>query len=196
MTTLLSRWGLLGIGLSYLLEAVGMPVPIEIPLWMSGHMILYGTASYWQLVTVTWAGNSAGNVLAFALARLAGRPLVERVANRLGLRSTVQRIERWMERYGLGTVVFTRWINWGYAISIWISGISRVRPVLTLGVMFANTAVWACAWVALGRWLVGVLHMAGLPGWLMLAPAIVLLALLGTWRLVARWRSRTGKVAE
>jgi membrane-associated protein len=187
MTALLSHWGVWGIGIMYLLEGLAVPWPIEIPLWISGRMLVEGSAGYWQLVWFTWLGTSVGNLVAFTIARRGGRPLLLFLSSRLHMDDEVQRLQGWIDRYGLMAVVFTRWINWGFGLTLWLTGFSRLPPGRTLGLMVLNNALWACAFVALGRILVGALHLAGLPGWLVLVPGVIILMVLGFMRL---WRNR------
>lgn len=189
----LASWGLWGIGVMYGLEAMAFPWPIEVPLWLSGRMLEEGTAGYWELVLVTWLGTSLGNALAFALARLGGRPLVESLSRRLRLQDQAARVEGWIDRYGIGAVVITRWVNWGFGLSLWLAGFSRLSPGRALGAMLLNNALWACAWVELGRRLIAALSLAGLPSWLVLLPGVIFLLAWGAWRLwqnVAQARSR------
>ncbi|MGE5675907.1 MAG: DedA family protein [Mycobacterium leprae] len=193
MTVFLSHLGHWGLAAMYGMEAIGLPLPIEIPLWLSGQWIHTGTAIYWEMVFFTWLGSSAGNLTAFLIARLGGRPLLEALAHRLRMQAQVQRMQGWIDRYGLWAVVFCRWINWGYALSLWLTGFARLPASQTLSVVLLNTAIWSMAWVALGRTLVGALHIAGLPGWFMLVPGAVMLVIMSLWRLWPKKRMTEGE---
>jgi membrane-associated protein len=190
MISSIASWGLFGIALVYALEALGVPVPIEVPLWISGQMIKEGQSSYWQLVMVTWAGTVLGNLLAFSLARLVGERLLAFVSTRLRMKDQVERVQSWVDRYGLGAVLLTRWINWGYAPSIWLAGVSRQPPVRTLGAVIINCLLWSCAWVLLGRTLIGTMSGAGWPTWILLLPPVLSVSGLAAWRLIKIMKRR------
>ena len=191
MTDVISGWGLWGIAAMYALEALGVPWPIEIPLWLSGQILQQGANGYWQLVLVTWLGTSSGNLLAFTLARLGGRRLLATMSDRLHIQDQVNRAQSRIDRYGIGAVVVTRWINWGFALSLWLVGFSKIPPGRTIAVILINNALWASAWVELGQRVAGVLNLAGLPSWLMLVPGGIFLVSWGVWLL---WRKHTAQL--
>lgn len=172
----------------YLLEGMAVPWPIEIPLWLCGHLLHRGVVTYWHAVLFTWAATSLGNLIAFVVARQGGRPLLQWVAQRFGMQAEVQRAEGWMTRYGLGTIIFTRWINWCFGLSLWLVGFSDISPARALLTMLINNALWAVAWVALGLGLARGLSHVGLPGWFILIPGGVILVGLGAWRLIRKLR--------
>lgn len=180
----LRTWGLVGIGLVYTLEALGIPVPIEVPLWLSGQMIQNQQASVWELWLVTWTGTVIGNILAFSLARLIGERLIIFVSERLKMNDQVERVQRWVAKYGLGAVLLTRWINWGYAPSLWLAGVTGMPAARTLAIVVVNCGAWALAWVLLGRVIIGGMSGAGLPTWLLLLPPVISVSGIATWRLV------------
>ncbi|MGE5672655.1 MAG: DedA family protein [Mycobacterium leprae] len=190
MTSVLANWGVLGLTLMYLLEGMAAPLPIEIPLWMTGQMLVARTHSYGELVFVTWLGSCAGNIVAFGLARIGGRPLLMKVSRLFRAEEQVKRAQRWMDRYGLWFVAVSRWINWGFGISLWLSGFSGIKPEKALGLMMVNNLLWSFWWVEFGRLLVGVLRFAGLPDWLILLPGVVGLVVIGIWRAIRRYRTR------
>ncbi len=192
LVSTLESWGLWGIFFMYAAEAMALPWPIEVPLWLSGAMLHAGVTGYWQVVLATWSGTSAGNLLAFLIARLGGRPLLITLSRRLHLQGQVNRMQGWIERYGIGAVVVTRWINWGFGISLWLAGFSRIPPGRAVAAMILNNALWACMWVLLGRELVGVLRHVGLPDWLVLVPGAVLLVVWVTWQILHRYRVEEG----
>ncbi|HYG57832.1 MAG TPA: hypothetical protein VD902_07180, partial [Symbiobacteriaceae bacterium] len=51
---ILDRFGLPGAGLILLLEGLGAPIPVEIPLWIIGDRMSTGQASYTEMVLLMW----------------------------------------------------------------------------------------------------------------------------------------------
>lgn len=117
MAPWIGKWGLSGLALMYGLESMAVPVPIEFPFVLSGLLLHADGHRYVVLVLVTWLTSSAGNMAAFALARRSGRHLWPRMGRFLAP-ALILRFEKWVNRYGIAAVVFTRWINWGFGISI------------------------------------------------------------------------------
>ena len=188
----MAHWGVWGIILMYTMEGMAIPWPIEIPLWLSGDMLHHGQASYWGLVLATWFGSSLGNVIAFLLARWTGRPLLLSIASRFHMLARVEKGQEWVDRFGLGAVIFTRWINWGFGLALWLTGFSELTPRQVLPAMLINTAIWSCAWVALGKVVIRGLDHVGLPGWYMLIPGAVMLVSMGSWQLWRKYRAVEG----
>lgn len=184
--------GVWGLALMYIAEAMGAPWPVEIPLWLSGHLALKGVVGFVPLVLITWLSTSVGNVAAFWLARVGGRPLLDRLARSLRLEHEVQRAEGWLARYGLWAVVGARWINFGFGITLWVVGFARTNVRRTLGVVLVNNLLWAGAWVLLSRLLVRRLGEVGLPGWVLLLPAVLVVLGLAVWRAIRKRSSVTG----
>lgn len=172
----------------YLLEAMGVPWPVEIPLWLSGRLSLQGSTGFVTLVLVTWAATSLGNLAAFWLARLGGRLLLDRLTGRLAIREHLKRIERWLHRYGLWAAVGARWLNFGFGLSLWVLGFSGVAPRRVLPVMLTNNLLWACAWVCASRLLVRWMGATGAPDWLLLAPPASVVVGACLWRLLRERR--------
>lgn len=153
-----AAWGLWGLAALFLLEGLGLPLPAEIPLVLSGGLAHAGRYPFWTLVSVAWGATVAGNVLGYGAGYLGGRPLVERLAAWAGMsEERLERMEAWVRRHGMKIVFFTRWINWGFGQSLWLAGISRVPPTRFVPFMLALNFCWAVVWVWFGsliaRWL-------------------------------------------
>jgi uncharacterized membrane protein YdjX (TVP38/TMEM64 family) len=90
---LVVSWGVWGVFASILLMVLHsfVPFPAEFVAIANGMCFgpVLGTA-------ITWVGAMLGAVLAFALSRRFGRPLVERIVSR----NSWNRLDDWLARYG------------------------------------------------------------------------------------------------
>jgi len=157
-------WGVAGsVGLMVLHSFV--PFPAEIVAMANG--LVYGPV--WGTV-ITWTGAMLGAFLAFGLARWLGRPLV---ATLVAARHHAA-IDRWTERDGTGTLLFSRFvpiisfnlINYAAGLTAvswwtfaWTTGLG-ILPITILMVLMGHGLVAdeGTAWL----WLA----LAGLAGWL------------------------------
>jgi membrane protein DedA with SNARE-associated domain len=149
---LLETFGLPGAGLIFLLEGLGAPIPVEIPLWIIGARMTSGRNGYWEIVLLMWLSTVAGNTIGYLAGYWGGRPLILKFMQWFRIKPDMwNRLEGWFHRHGLKLVVATRWINWGFAQNMWLSGITRMEFRRFFLVMAVNDFLWAMAWTWLSR---------------------------------------------
>lgn len=191
------RFGLPGAGLILLLEGMGVPIPVEIPLGIVGLRVASGDNGYWEMVLLLWLCTTAGNTLGYALGAYGGRPLALKLMGWFRVREELwQRLEQWFHRHGLKLVLGIRWINWGFAQNMWLCGIARVPFWRFIAVVAINDFVWAAAWTRIAQ---GAMHYVSRGSRLFflqrstarvaLFALVLALAVLGCY-LVIRWASR------
>ncbi len=140
-------FGLPGAGLIFFLEGIGVPIPVELPLGVVGLRMARGESTHWEIVLLMWFTTVAGNTAGYFLGYYGGRPLALKLLSWFRIKQEVwDRIETWFRRHGLKVVVATRWINWGFAQNMWLSGITRVPFGRFFLVMVVNDFLWAVAW--------------------------------------------------
>lgn len=133
--------------LLYILEGLGLPLPVEIPLVIVARLVVEHTIQLRTAIVLAWITTVAGNTAGYFLGRVGGRPLLYQLAVRFHIpESSVEKAEGWFKRHGLKLVIGTRWINWGFAQNIWLTGISRVPFVRFLTLMAINDLLWAVAY--------------------------------------------------
>jgi membrane protein DedA with SNARE-associated domain len=196
----LDQYGLPGAGLIFLLEGVGTPLPVEVPLWIIGSKMAVGHASYWQMVLLMWLSTVAGNTLGYLVGYYGGRPAAMKLLSWFRVKNeTWTKMETWFQRHGLKLVVATRWANWGFAQNMWLCGITRVPFSRFFTVMVINDFCWAMAWTWLAkaalqyfrRHSVRFLHASTMK--VGVAALVVFLLAFLTWWL---FRKRTGPAAD
>lgn len=185
-------FGLPGAGLIFFLEGIGVPIPVEIPLGIVGLRMVRGESSQWEIVILMWLATVAGNTAGYFLGYYGGRPLALKLIAWFRISPEVwERVETWFRRHGLKVVIATRWINWGFAQNMWLSGITRVPFGRFFAVMVVNDFFWAMAWTWLAH--LAVFHIRRSGSFLRhstiqigTAAIAVMLVALGIWAVV-RW---------
>jgi len=144
--------GLPGAGLILMLEGMGVPIPVELPLGIVGLRIASGENRFWEMVLLLWLSTVAGNTLGYALGAYGGRPLALKLMSWFRVREEQwQRLDQWFRRHGLKLIVATRWINWGFAQNMWLCGIAQVPFWRFFLVMALNDFIWAAAWTKVAQ---------------------------------------------
>jgi membrane protein DedA with SNARE-associated domain len=153
------------------------------------------------LVVVVVAGFAvfSGSYLTFYLIRRYGRERLLRYAHVVRVKqSRIERMERWMERYGLPGIIAGRLIPGLRVPTICVAGLTGVR-YRTFAIIDAATAVvWAAGYFWLGaliqpQWLVrAALHAMDRPLGILLVLACTLAALL----LIRYWLRRNRSQPE
>ncbi|HWI52404.1 MAG TPA: VTT domain-containing protein [Symbiobacteriaceae bacterium] len=160
---ILETFGLPGAGLIFMLEGLGAPLPVEVPLWIIGTRMTSGSASYWQMCLLMWLTTVIGNSVGYFAGYYGGRPAVLKLLQWFRVKpETWERMETWFRRHGLKVVVATRWTNWGFAQNMWLCGITRVPFRRFFTVMVLNDFLWAMAWTWVARAAVGAFWRHGL----------------------------------
>ncbi|HYF90881.1 MAG TPA: VTT domain-containing protein [Symbiobacteriaceae bacterium] len=149
---ILETFGLPGAGLIFLLEGLGAPLPVEVPLWIIGARMVSGQATYLEMTLLMWLTTVVGNLFGYMLGYYGGRPAVMKLLQWFRVKpETWERMDTWFRKHGLKLVIATRWTNWGFAQNMWLCGITRVPFGRFFTVMVINNLVWALAWTRLAR---------------------------------------------
>jgi membrane protein DedA with SNARE-associated domain len=149
---ILDTFGLPGAGLIFLLEGLGAPLPVEVPLWIIGMRMSTGQNSYWHMVLLMWLSSLIGNGLGYLAGFYGGRPAIVKLLQWFRVKPELfAKVEGWFQRHGLKVVVITRWTNWGFAQSMWLCGITRVPFRRFFPTTLVNDFFWAMGWAYLSR---------------------------------------------
>lgn len=93
-------------------ESFWFPLPGELSLLASGYEASRGKLDVFWVAGVAIAAAVTGDNLAYLVGRLAGRPLIERLARLLHVRSRrVASMDHYFDRHAGKTIVTARWIS-------------------------------------------------------------------------------------
>ncbi|HEV2680191.1 MAG TPA: DedA family protein [Rhodanobacter sp.] len=103
---LITRSGYLGIVLLMGIESACIPLPSEVIMPFSGHLVFKGALVLWIVVLAGAIGCVLGSLLAYAVGAWGGRRLVERYGKYpLVSRRDLDLADRWFREHG-GIIVF------------------------------------------------------------------------------------------
>jgi membrane protein DedA with SNARE-associated domain len=207
LNTLYGAVGYVGVFLAMTIESAMIPLPSELILPFAGFLVsdptqlepITGQAwSFWVVVVVATAGNTAGSIIAYAIGAWGGRPFLERYGRYILIRPhEIELADRFFIRWGSQTVFIGRLLPIVRTFISFPAGVARMplgKFVLfsTLGAL-PWSILLAYAGVVLGENWVEIRH-ALQPFDLAIAVAVVLAVLLFlAWRLglPGRIRRRT-----
>ncbi|GMA62232.1 alkaline phosphatase [Alicyclobacillus fastidiosus] len=130
LSVLISHYGNTAIFLLMMIESMCVPIPSEVIMPFGGFMADQGLLNLWSVVVIGTAGNVVGGIIAYAVGRYGGRPLIQRYGKYILLSvHHLDRADHWFERYGEITVFFGRMVP-------------AVRTFVSLPAGVAKMSVW------------------------------------------------------
>lgn len=189
MTHAILALNLLGVFIGMVLESCYIPVPSELILPYAGYLAYTGRTSLPLAMLTGLVGGLVGAIIGYVLARLAGRPLIERYGRYVGVRRhEIERADTWFRRHGDGAVFFGRLLP---GIRTYISLPAGLAD-MPMGRFVGFTVLGALPWTVLFTWFGYVLG----PQYRHLGPVshyflAVVLILLVLWAVLA-WRNGRG----
>ncbi|MFZ5597400.1 MAG: DedA family protein [Bacillota bacterium] len=173
------QYGYFGVFFILLIEMIGIPLPAETTLTVSGIAWQQGMFSFLWLLFFAGAGNITGSLIAYTIGWYFGRPVVVRFGKYIGI--TGERFDRLQERYkkyGDWIVLFSKFIAGIRVLVPYLSGINRMP--LTRFVVFnlISAILWASVFVLLGRYIETAWHRYYLAAHQFLAPGIIIVVLI------------------
>ena len=134
-----------------LINSCGVPVPSEVIMPVAGVLAAAGHFSIAAVIIAGIAGNWLGALLAYALARRFGRPLLLGPGSRIGISPRhLDSADRWIDRYGLPAVFFGRMLPVIHTYISFPAGLAKMQPVWFAGLSLLGSAVWVTFLSVLG----------------------------------------------
>jgi len=111
LSGLLAQWGYLAIAVLVILGNVGLPVPEETVLVLSGYLAWTGELSLTVVILVAVAGAIGGDNIGYRIGRRHGRALLHRRGWLVGATpARLAAMERFVARYGAAAVFVARFL--------------------------------------------------------------------------------------
>jgi membrane protein DedA with SNARE-associated domain len=108
-TTAIEQFKYWGIFIGMFLESACIPVPSEVIMPFSGFAASKNILSFEMVVIVGVIGQLAGSTAVFFVGKNGGRKIVERYGKYVLIsQHDIEKADKWFERYGELTVLFTR----------------------------------------------------------------------------------------
>jgi len=143
--------GLLIVLVLMLINSCGVPIPSEVIMPVAGILAATGHFSIVLAIVAGVAGNWLGALLAYALARQYGRPLLLGPGKRIGISpGHLDIADRWVDRYGLPAVFFGRMLPVIHTYISFPAGLARLQPVWFAVLSLLGSTVWVTFLAVLG----------------------------------------------
>lgn len=188
---LVGTYGYAGLFVMLLLEYVILIVPGETTLTTAGALWRSGAYHFHfvNLVIVTGLGTFTGSMLAYAIGRLFGRPLLVKYGKYVFLTpGRLERSESVFKKYTVLALILSRYIAVVRDILPYIAGVNRVKLVLFVPIMFFTSFLWTASFLAAGGFLMQLWLMVRTHWQTDLLPAVAIVLLMGAgyWMLHRR----------
>jgi membrane protein DedA with SNARE-associated domain len=148
LTPLISQWGYAAIGLIVILGNVGLPVPEETVLTVSGYLVWQGRLKLAPVLAVALASAVIGDNAAYWLGRRYGRLVITRLIRVRPDR--VERMQRFVMRYGMLAVFVARFVAGLRFMAGPLAGSTGLSPVRFFVANLLGAAVYVPVAVAAG----------------------------------------------
>lgn len=130
---------------------IGLLVPGETVVVVGGVVAGQGHANVFVLLGVTWLCALAGDLTGYGLGRRLGRRFLLVYGPRVHITEPrLQRVEEFLRRYGLATILIGRFVGLVRPVAPFLAGASRYSPTRFLAVAVVGTGLWSGAFVLLG----------------------------------------------
>ncbi len=117
----IANYGYAAIFFLLVLGIVGLPVPDETLLTLTGYLIFSGTLHFVPSFTVAFCGTVTGITISYLIGRVGGSHFIHRFGARLRIKpQSVDRVHAW----------FNRWGHWTLTIGYFIPGIRHVIAIV------------------------------------------------------------------
>jgi membrane protein DedA with SNARE-associated domain len=180
-------------------ESVGVPLPDEAVLLAVGYLVHKGTVQLAPSIACAIVGAVIGASVSYTLGLRLGRPVVARLAARVGIKAErLASTEAWMRKRGGVGVFITRVLPIARNVASYAAGIADIRPRVFFPAMVSGSVVWCVTVVsigdAVGSHYTDILRMGGTA--LLIAVGLALLAVIGwlVWLQIDRRRKQRREV--
>lgn len=156
-------WALLGVCAIVFVETgllVGFFLPGDTLLFFTGVLTLTGhfTEPLWVIIVAVVAAASLGDQVGYAIGRRSGPAVFERRESGFFSRRSVERTQRFFDRFGGAAVTVARFVPVVRTFAPVAAGVGRMRWGLFTVFNVAGAAIWATAVILLGY---GLGHIPG-----------------------------------
>jgi membrane protein DedA with SNARE-associated domain len=191
ISNLFSSLGYWGVFVAMALESAGLPLPSEVVMPLAGYLVDQGRFTFWGAGLAGAAGNLVGAIVAYAIGRAGGRPLLLRYGKYVLIsRRELERAERWFARRGDITVLVSRVLPIVRTYFSFPAGAARMPFLRFCLYTFIGSVPWSFALTWLG--IVLGQHYTQLGStfriWDYVIAAVIVLAV--AWYVVTRLRQR------
>jgi membrane protein DedA with SNARE-associated domain len=183
-----SHHGYVGIFSLLVLGIVGLPIPDEWVLTLSGYFIFNHTFRLGPTLTAAFLGSTCGITISYILGRTFGTYLLVHYGSKFRItHDDVERVHRWFRKMGRWTLTFGYFVPGVRHLTAYVAGATELEVPVFAAYAYLGGFLWSLTFISAGyylgeQWgrLTETVHYTGL-----IAVAIAL-ALLGAFTLYRR----------
>ena len=149
--TIIRNYGGIGIFFSLLLEYVGLPIPGESLLLLSGSLSAGASASAGSVI---WAagGTFLGSMAAYAIGRRYGEAIVLKLGKPFHItKEGLDHAGRFIRKHEASCIILSRFLPGVRHITPYLSGIGRVNVYKNIFYNLAGAVLWCAVFIFLGN---------------------------------------------
>ena len=146
-----------GVFLAALIETVFPPIPSEAIFPLAGYLVLKNEMSFFHVIGLGFMGGTGATLGAFIIYLIAlklGRSGLQRYMKFAKIKqSTLEKADRWFEKYGDKSVIIGRLIPGIRELVSIPAGIFRMKPIKFLVFTLIGSCTWSIALTIIGYYL-------------------------------------------
>lgn len=150
----ISHYGYAGISFLLMFGIIGLPIPDETLLTLSGYLVFKGKLDWAATVISAFLGSISGITVSYLIGRCGGYVVVARYGHWVHI--TAEKIEwvrEWLEHRGRWGLFFGYFLPGVRHLSALVAGTSRMRYSLFAPFAYSGGLVWSATFVAAGFFL-------------------------------------------
>ncbi len=175
----IAHYGYAGIFVLLMLGIVGLPVPDETLLTLTGYLVYKGTLHLWLSYAVAFLGTTCGITISYGIGRLGGVAFLRRFGPKFHVTDErIRRVHEWFDRRGRWTLTVGYFVpGFRHLIAI-IAGSSGLQ-ISHFGLFaYSGAALWSVFFITAGYFLgegwaefPGLMHRIGFAGFILVVVA-------------------------
>ncbi len=133
---------------------VGLPIPDETLLTLSGYLVFKGQFGFLPTVFTSFSGSIAGISLSYAIGRTGGYRFLHRYGGKFRITDEkLQKVDKWYERVGKWMLMIGYFIPGVRHLMALVAGSSKMRYPIFAGFAYPGGFLWSLTFVSLGYYL-------------------------------------------
>ncbi len=150
----LTSYGYCALFGALLFGIVGLPIPDETLLTLSGYLVYKGQFAFLPAVLTSFSGSVAGISVSYALGRTGGYGLLHKYGSKFHItEERLRRVDEWYERVGKWMLVIGYFIPGVRHLMAFVAGSSKMRYPIFAGFAYSGGIIWSLTFVSLGYYL-------------------------------------------
>lgn len=153
-TNLISQLGYGGLSLGLILDSFGIPIPSEVLVPLATVLATTGRFNPWAVFIVATLAQVLGGVVAYAIGRYGGEPILERYGKYVFItKKDLARSHRVFDRYGRWLVMVGRCVPGIRGLIGYPAGVAEMRFWVFALFTAVGSAAWTLVLMLMGYWL-------------------------------------------